>query len=498
MNTHEFLTMYLNSPIIAHRNKSLMCLFKNAKTDIKVIGRLGLNLSSDNFDIVLNSLRVLYAVSFVDSGKLKSISEEVAKLGLKTNHFAIASLCKDILNEIGGRAISKVKSITKKITPEIKVSADTEMFFDNCDHSLEYSLGDRDYKYELSNICKAFRYDCKKATKQVFVYMRMLGYKKSIQYWKDRPSRWQYDFEGNRYETRLNYFARNAIQMFLMWCVDNLITTEKDWLELLTDERKWDASIPQLMVRDRPSFLHFTDIGTETDTWIKQKINKQKAYELFDPKRGWIPLFESTNFKHEDKSFDRRVTTCFIRPPASNLSKKLEFSPPNYSCRECYINELPAEAIQSGKIYLDDSSSRHDELKDKLLPSYGIVSEDFDDFVKLFPAPEIIEYFKLTQQKNSLNYYKGKELVIYCVNWKDGYYRNVGRQGEDRFEPASYGHLLMVKTKYIKKYLEDNNLRLLAMGDIWKRKIDKWSHEGDYSNKKTSKHKRLSFEIIKF
>lgn len=498
MNTLEFLTTYLNSPIIAHRNKSLLCLFENAKTDRKAIGQLGLNLSSDNFDIVLNSLRVLYAISLVDSGKLKTVTKKVAKLGLKTNHFTIAILCRDILNEIGGQTISKANLITEKITPEITAPTDTEMFFDNCDYSLEYSLGAKDYKYELSHICRTFQYDCKKAAKQVFVYMKMLGYRKNTQYWKERPSRWQHDFEGNRYETRLNYFARHAIQMFLMWCVDNLTTTEKDWLELLTDERKWDASMPQLMIQNKPSFLHFTDIKTETDTWIKQRINKQKAYELFDPKRKWIPLYESTNFKYEDKSFDRHVTTCFVLPPVSNLSKKIEFSPPNYSCRGCYINELPAKAMQNEKLYLDDSSSRHDELKDKLLPSYGIVSEDFDDYVKLFPVPEIIEYFKLTQQKNSLNYYKGKELVIYCINWKDGYYRNVGRQGEDRFELANYGHLLMIKTKYIKKYLEDNNLKLLTMGHIWKRKVDKWSHEGDYNNKKTSKYKWLSLEIIKF
>ncbi len=498
MNTLEFISTYLKSPIIAYRNKSLLCLFENSKCDQRTINQLGLNLDSDNLDIVLNSLRIIYSISLLGNPKLQTINGKIAKLGLQTNHFTIACLCRDILDEIGNKAAPKVKSITKKITPEIIETADEEMFFDNCDYSLEYSLGAKDYKYELSHICRTFRYDCKKAAKQVFANMRILGYRKKVQYWKERPSRWQYDFEGNRYETRLNYFARHAIQMFLMWCVKNLSTTESDWLELLTSQRKWDASLPKLNTQERPNFLRFTELEINTEKWIKSRIKNSDAYELFDPNAKWFPLYESTDFKYEDKAYNRHITTCFIKPPTFKISKKLEFSTPNYSCRNCYINELPIKARQDGRLYLDDSGNRHDELKDKLFPSYGIVSEDFDDCVKLFPAPEIIEHFKLSQRKNTLSYYKGSELVAYCVNWQDGYYRNVGRQGEDKFELANYGHLLMVKTKYIKKYLADKNLRLLVMGNVWKRKVDKWSHEGDYSNKKTSKHKWLSFEVIRF
>lgn len=499
MNTPEFLTKYLNSPILAHRSKSLLCLFEEVELNQKAMGQLSVNLESNNLDIVFNILRILQTISLEDGSKVKPISKKIAQLGRKTNHFTIASLCRDILAKTGDKTLSKtVNSITKRITPKMKPSTNSEMFFDNCDYFLEHSLGAQDHKYELSNICRAFRYDCKKATKQVFAYMRILGYKKNIQYWKDRPSRWQYDFGGSRYETRLNYFARHAIQMFLMWCVNNLTATKEDWSEFLINERKWDASIPKLKIQVRPSFLHFVDIKEETSAWIKRRIKKDDAYELFNSKNKWIPLYENTNFKYEDKSFDRYVATCFIRPPISDLSRKIEFTPPHYNCRSCYINELPTKVIQNGRLYLDDSNSRHEDLKDKLLPSYGIVSEDFDDYVKLFPAREIIDHFKLTQQKNSLDYYRGKELVVCCINWRDGYYRNVGRQGEDRFELANYGHLLMIKTKYLKKYLKEKNLGLIAVGRIWKHKVDKWSREYNYNDKKSSKHKWLSFKTIKF
>lgn len=498
MNTLEFISTYLKSPIIAHRKQSLLCLFENSKYDPRTIDQLRLNLSSDNLDIVLNSLRIIHSISLSGSPKLQKVTEKVAKLGMQTNHFTIASLCRDILDEIGGKAESKAKSVTNKITPDITEPTEGEMFFDNCDYSLEYSLGAKDYKYELSHICRAFKYDCKKAAKQVFANMRMIGYRKKVQYWKERPSRWQHDFEGNRYETRLNYFARHAIQMFLMWCVQNLSTTENDWLELLTSQRKWDASLPKLNIQERPHFLRFADLAINTEKWIKSRIKNSDAYELFDPKAKWFPLYESTDFKYEDKAFDRYAATCFLKPPIANLSKRIEFSPPHYSCRGCYINELPSLASQKGRLYLDDSNSRADELKNKLLPTYGVVTEDFDDYVKLFPALEIVEYFRLQQKRNSLDYYKGKELVVRCINWHDGYYRNVGRQGEDKLELAGHGHLLMIKTSYLKKYLEKKGLKLIVVGRISKHKVDKWSREYNFNDKKSSKNKWLSYEIIRF
>jgi hypothetical protein len=499
MSVLEFITQYLSSPIVAHRDKALMCLFEEVKSNKKVIKQLGVNISSDNLDIVLNSLRILQAISLENENQLKSISIKIAQVGKKTDHFAIAFLCSDILVNIQGeKEIRLAVPVSDRIKPNITADNDTEMFFDNCDHFLEYSLGAKEYRYQLSNICRAFRYDCKKATKQVFTYMRVLGYRKNIQYWKEKPSRWRNDFEGNRYETRLQYYARHSIYMFLMWCVEHLTTTDVAWSELLMSERKWDASIPKLNVVERPSFLRFTDLETNTEQWVKRRIKKSDAYELFNPKAVWFPLYESTDFKHEDKSFDRYVATSFIQPPISNISKKIEFFPPHYSCRGCYVNELPTQAAQDGRLYLDDTNSRADELKNKLLPTYGIVTEDFDDYVKLFPTLEIMEHFKLHQKKNSLDYYKGKELVVRCINWRDGYYRNVGRQGEDRFELANHGHLLLIKTKYLKRYLKEKNLKVIVVGRIWKHKVDKWSREYNFNDKKSSKNKWLSFEAIGF
>ena len=100
MNTIEFFTQYLNSPIVAHRNKSLLRLFEEANLDQKTIRHLGINLASGNLDIILNSLYILQAISLEDSNKLKFIREKIEQLGQKTNHFIIASLCRDILINI--------------------------------------------------------------------------------------------------------------------------------------------------------------------------------------------------------------------------------------------------------------------------------------------------------------------------------------------------------------------------------------------------------------
>jgi len=497
MNTFEFLSQYLASPIVAHRNRATLCLFQETMSNPQAINQFALNLQSRNFDVVLNSLKVLQAVGLRDPRKVASLSKKIINLGKETDHFGIANLCKDILANL--ESVNSAKHwtglISKKLTPKILKSEDSEMFFDNCDHFLEYSLGGKDYKYELSHICTAFRYDCKKASKQVFRYMKTLGYKKGTQYWKERPSRWRHDFEGDRYETKLQYYAKHAIKIFLMWCIKNLPITIGAWEEVLIYERKWDPSLSHLLVEEKPSFIRFTDLQMDTNAWLKKRIKKADAYELFYPKVEWIPLYENTNFRSEDKSFDRYVTTCFIRTPIGKLSRKIKLAPIYYSCRGCYISELPIKAKKKGWLTLDNYSG-YDLLKGRLAPSYGIVSEDFDDYVKLFPAPEIIEYFKLTQKKNSLEYSKNGELVIRCINWRSGYHRDISSQGEDRFELANYGHLLMIKAKYLKKYLKDNDLKLIAVGNIWKRKVDKWSQEYDYKSK-NSRHKWLSFEIIK-
>ncbi|MFZ1321417.1 MAG: hypothetical protein WAT71_07660 [Ignavibacteria bacterium] len=494
MKTIQFLTKYLSSPIMAHRDLALLSLFNEAKSNPQVIKQLGLNLTSVNFDVVLNSLRILQALSFRNSRKVKPLLKKIAILMNNATHFGIINLCINILGNL-----EKVKAteelILKKVTPKINGTKSTEWFSDNCEHSLEYILGGKKYKYELSHICRAFRYDCKKASKQVFKIMKILGYKKGMKYWKERPQRWRNDFEGNYYETRIQYFARHAIQIFLLWCINNLSISREMWEDLRNYERNWDASIPSLLVQEKPDLIKFTDFNVQTDVWLKSRIKKEDAYELLLPNCEWIPLYENTKLRYDDKSFDRYVTTCFIRMPLKGLSKKIEFSPVHYTCSNCYINELPIEAKKAG-LLSNDSHVGNDFLENKLIPSYGIVSKNFDNYVKVFPAPEIVEYFKLKQKKNSLEYYKGNELIINCINWKSGYYRNIGNRAEEKFELANHGQLLMIKTKYLKKYLKENDIELIAVGSIWKRKNDNWG--GGYERmEKYSKYKWFPFEIVK-
>lgn len=500
MSTFEFISQYLGSPIVAHRNRALICLLQEAMSNPEVVNQIGLNLQSKNLDIVTASLKVLLALGLRDPIRVKPLSKKIINLGRRTNHFEIASLCKDILINLKSIIPSLEDSanlLSKRLTPKLKQFDDSEgMFYANCDYFIEYALGSQDYKYELSHICGVFRYDCKKAFKQVTRYMKNLGYRKGVKYWKERPYRWKHDFYGNRYETRLQYYARHGIQVFLMWCVKNLPTSIKAWDELLIYERKWDASIPDLSIEERPKCLRFSDLQINVEPWLKKRIKKADAYELLNSKAEWMPLYENTNFRDEDKSFKRYVTTCFIRIPIGKLSRKNEIFPIHYSCRNCYVNELPIEAKKKGWLTLDNSSL-YDLPEDKLTPSYGTVSEDFGDYVKLFPAPELVEYFKLIQKKNALEYYKGREPVIRCINWRSGYRREVSSYGEDRFELANYGHLLIIKSKYLKKYLRENNLRLLAVGDIWKMKVKKWGREEYDSYNKNTRRKRVSFEIIK-
>ncbi|MFA5033512.1 MAG: hypothetical protein WC614_10900 [bacterium] len=499
MDILEFLSQYLASPIVAHRNRATLCLFQEALTNSQAVSQLGLNLRSKNFDIVFGSLRILLAISLRAPEKVKPLIKGIISLGKQTGHFGIANLSKDILANLINVNLSlqhPIDLISTRVTPAMKYANNSnDIFYTNCDHFIEYELGGKNNMYEFSHICEVFKYDCKKAFRQVTYYMKIIGYKKGVQYWEESPSSLRYDIEGKHYKTRLHYYARHAIQMFLMWCVKNLSVSIETWKNFLVNERKWDASIPDLLVEEKPEFIKFTDLQVDAGAWLKKRIKKADAYELLNSKAEWIPLYERTYFKTEDKSFEKRVTTCFVRTPTEKLSKKIKVIPVDYSCRSCYINELPLKAKKK-ELLNTNKYSHSDFLEDRLIPSYGTVSEDFGGYVKLFPAPEIVEYFKLTQKKNSLEYYKGKQLVIHCINWESGYHRNIDGYGEDKFELANYGYLLIISSKYLKRYLLKNNLKLIAVGEIWKRKVGNLGREYPY-NSKNAKYKQLSFEIVK-
>ncbi len=492
MNTLEFLSQYLGSPIVAHRQRAIISLVKQSITNPKVILQLRQNLKSSNLDIVQNSLRVLLAIGYRKAELLYLVYNQLFNLGLRTNHFAILSLCNELLVLID-RKHEDLSQISKRLKPNLIVLKSNEYFFDNCNHSLEYLLGSKDYGYELAHICRAFRYDCKKAEKQVIKYMKELGYKKGSRYWKERPDWWGYDFEGKRYETSLQYFSRHSIQMFLLWCLKNLPIAKEDFEELLNYERNWDPAIPQLQVKEQPQMIKFPDMELEPNSWLKKKIVKSDAYNLiYNTNVVWFPLYESTNLKVEKKSFHKYITTCFIRTPIGKISRKNTTPTVNYNCHNCYINELPDIAEKEGLLAIQNDSMG--SLTNKLIPSYGHTEDDFDSYSKLFPSPEIVRFFNLKQKKNTLEYYNGKEIVVQYINWQSGYHRNVGTGREDRYELSNYGKLLLIKTKYLRKYIQENKLKLFAKGSITKQLVD------DYKsgfNSKDYKYKWLPFEIIK-
>lgn len=492
MNTLELLSKYLGSPIVAHRQRAIVSLFKEVFTNPKALNSIGLNLQSDNFDIVQNSLRVLLAVSYRNAKKTQPIYERIMNLAKKSNHFAIVKLCYEILVQRNSKDLN-TQGLLNKLIPKLTGSLPSdEYFYDNCNHSLEYLFQSKDCAYELAHICKAFRYDCKKAEKQVIKYMKGLGYKKGSQYWRERPDYYEYDFEGKRYETRLHYISRHSIQKFLFWCIENLSISKESLEELLNYERNWDPSIPQLLIQQQPEIIKFPDIKLERQKWLKKKIIKNDAYNLISQKKLiWFPLYESTRLKTGGKSFDKYVSTCFIRTPIGKISKKNSTPTVNYKCDNCYINEVPEIADKNGLLIVQNESNGR--LQNKLVPNYGYIEDDFDTYFKLFPAPEIINYFKLKRKENTLEFYKGSELVAQCINWQGGYHKNIGAGREERYELSNYGNILFIKTKYLRHYMNQNKLKLFATGSITKHLTDDYRSsfkQEDY------KYKWLPFEIV--
>lgn len=498
MRTFEFLSKYFGSPVVSHRHRSALLLFKQALSNPSAVKQLGENLGSKDYDLVLYSMRVLLAVSVHDPKIVKSISAALLKVANNTDHYGIARLGLDALANIAAiepNLIPSVTSLDEKLTPVMRELDSPDPFYGRCDHLIEYLLGNQDLKYELNHISDAFRYDCNKAFRKVSKTMRMLGYRKSKSSRESNPPRWRNDFYGTHYQTKLYYYSRHSIQIFMMWCVKNLPTSLEAWNELLTYERKWDPSVPELLLKEQPGIVGFLDVATGVDDWIKKRVKKEEVYKLINSNAEWVPLYEQTQFKDEDRSFSRFVMTAFIKTPVAKLPRKTEIYIPHYEIRNGFINELPMLAKERGLLNLESNYNRGDLFDGKLFPAYGIVSDEYDEYIKVFPAPEIVEVLGLTQKKNCLEYYKGGELVIQAINWRSGHDRDVDNRGEDRYEVFNYGSLLLIKRKYLKKYLKDSKSRLIAVGDLSKKKTKRW---GDSSyDPKNSRHKRVSWELMK-
>ncbi|MEI6835676.1 MAG: hypothetical protein WCK59_02485 [Candidatus Falkowbacteria bacterium] len=497
MKTKQFITQYLKSPIVIHRKKALEVFFNEADSNLEFRQQLISNLKSDNYDIVLNSLKIIRSLVEYSPKKMLSCGPEIVFLAKNTNHFRIAYLCKEISDILYGvNFISEMayKSVCKIVTPNFKQSEPDDKYF-SCSYLLEYKLGNKDLKYNLDYICNAFKFEGTKAEKKVFEYMHYLGYKKEKIYRETKPMRWRDDYEGFNYKTDLYYFSEHSIQIFLMWCVKNLHIPKDAWDELLKHEREWDPSIPEsTLIEGKPYIIDNIDLLSDADQWLKKRLKKEDAYKLINLSSEWTPLYENTYIKHDEKIFSRYIHTCCIKKPIGKLSKKIEIEIPYYQAENSYINELPVEAEKSCNLRLN-SYGRDEELNNKLVPNYGISSEDYDEYVRIFPSPEIIKGLKLHQRKNTMEYYSGNKLVIKSIHWRDGYERSVGGRGEDRYQLGTYGQILLIKSKSLKDYLKLNKLKLLANGNILKRKEKRYGGNFDYK-KENSRYKRFLVEFF--
>lgn len=480
-----------------HRKKALEVFFNEAFSNLEFRQQLISNLKSDNYDIVLNSLKVIRSLVECSPIKILSCGSAIVFLAKHTMHFKIAYLCKeiiDILYRVNLLSEVAYKSVSGVVSPNFKQSGLDDKYF-SCNYLLEYKLGSKDLKYNLDYICNAFQFECTKAEKKVFEYMRFLGYRKEKIYHERKPARWRDDYEGFNYKTDLYYFSEHSIQIFLMWCVKNLHISKNAWYELLEHEREWDPSIPEFtLIEGKPDIIDNIDLLSDTDQWLKKRLIKEDAYKLINLSSEWVPLYESTYIKHDEKIFSRYVHTCCIKKPIGKFSKKIEIELPYYQAENSYINELPVEAAKSGNLRLN-SYVRDEEFNNGLVPNYGISSGEYDEYVRVFPSPEIIEGLKLHQKKNTMEYYSGNKLVIKNVHWRDGYERIVGGRGDDQYQLGTYGQILLIKSKFLKDYLKLNKLKLLANGNILKRKEKRYGSNFDYK-KENSRYKRFFVEFF--
>jgi len=500
MKSLTFISKYLGVAPFDWRNNARKALYNSAFSNDETIEQLKENLCSDNLDIVENSFKVLFSLSHKAPKRIAGLKNDIFKAARRCSHFKIAYFAKGILENlisIDDSAKRELTQATKLITPLNFIANRNEENYRyyNCEHEAEYILGDADYKYKLGNICNAFEYDCKKALKKVLQNMRKLGYRKGKRYWKEVPSKWRRGYYGEKsYKTKLHYYSYHSIQMFLMWCIKNLPIRKRAWDEFLREQKDFEPFFVDEQITDRPSFAEFKNVKLDVDTWLKQKIKRGDVYRSVKLSQPWVVLFESTHIRYEDKVFHREISTCFAKGSLKKVKKKREVFPPYFTCSNFNIDEVPTIANEIGGLSVCGHNA--EEVEGKLSPTHGSISDtNFDSsFNPLFPTPELVKDLKLKQRRGTLEYYRGRELVVKCINWQNGYIANVGYSGEDKFELADYGSVLIIKTKYLKAFLKAHKVRLLSTGEIEKRKIDKYGKSWDYK-KENTRCRRFAFEI---
>jgi|GEM_PF-3471114 len=500
MKSLPFISKYLGVAPFKWRDGAGKALYENALLDEKAISQLKENLLSENLDIVENSLKVLFRLSYKTPERILSIKERILKTAKRCNHFKIAYLSKNILQNLSdfkpsakGMFIQSLRLITPT---EFVPSTQQAWYRYSSDHFVEYALGGADYKYKLDNICNAFKYAGKKGYKKLLQNMKVLGYQKGKKYWEDVPSRWSRGYSRNEsYKTKLHYCAYHGIQIFLMWCIKNLPVEEARWTEFLQENYNYEPVWVEDLITDRPDFIKFKDVKIKTEVWLKDKLKRADIYNLTGLNQSWVVLYEDTRIRFEDKLLSRKTFSGFTTENLNKIKDKKEVFPPSYSCNNCLIDEVPMLAHKSKKLFVSDHNRT--ELDGKLFPAYGIISEtNFgDSFNPVFPAPEMVEQLKLKQRKGTLEYYTDTdELVIKTINWQNGFVASIGNHGEDKHHLADHGSVLMIKGKYLKKFLKSNKLRLITCGDLDKSKIDRYGTGWEYKPEDT-RRKRFIFEI---
>jgi hypothetical protein len=501
MKAINFVNNMLKSSPIVWRSTGKKILCKEALINKDAVAELFTNLNSKDLDIVENTMKVLFSVAHNDPEKIIHLKADIVATAKRCQHFKICFFSKKIIEsmlQLNPSVTTEITEIETMIKPKKIITGNSSQpyYSRDCRHDAEYILGGVDYRYQLNDVCHAFNYDCSKALKKVLRTMKKLGYEKNKLYWKDVPRRWSKGYSRNEvYKTRLHYSSYHSIQLFVMWCLENLPIKREAWDEYLIEQEGYEPIFTDDLIEDRPEFIKL-DTKIETNKWLKQKIKRNEVYQSSNLDKDWTILYEDTRIRFEDKLFERDIASCFSKSSLNKVKNKADVFAPYYDCRNVNIDKVPEQAFFSGKLYI--SGGNLPEIESELVPSYGKISEkEYEgNYSPIFPCPELITALGLKQKKGTLNFYKDNELVIKNINWRNGFFFSVGHGGEDRFNQTNNGCILIIKTKHLKKYIKTNKLRLLSTGEISKSKIDKYGDSYEYKPENI-KRKRFTFNITK-
>lgn len=505
MGKLDSISKFISAPVTKWRYQSkLLILDEILKGNADLFKVVLKNLSSNDLTLIEDSLEVLVGISEKKPKLLANYAHLIIKVASRCKHYKIrhcSLLIFQNLSKLHHKHERGRKNISLLCTPVFR-TRDAKEIRREWPYHLKYTLGEHE-SYLIQEICEAFEVTHNKGIKVIFSLMRSLGYRQKKLYWKEIPRKWKDDYgnQGHIYRSEMYIFVHHAINQFIIWCVENYQINEKDWDEIALGLREFDPSFSEQEVACKPGFINFENPNQKAEEWLKQKIDARDIYKRVTLANQWVSLYENTQLRYDDKSFDLHCVTCFLKGKHLPRMKKTEFYPPSYeSHNSLFINELPLSAFKNSLIYSSHFNHPRLDLTDILIPSFGSTHfNQYSDNYYLFPSPELFIGLDLIQKKGTLEYYKGRELVIKCLNWKGGYFHISPRYGSENWETAESGTILLIKRKYLKDFLQKNGLSLIAKATVTKRKIS--SHSGrnedssDYS-KKNYIHRYLPYKII--